>query len=155
MDAKAVWHQEFAFTGTTESGFEVPMDAARENGGQDDGARPLELLLVGLAGCTGMDVISILSKKRQTVTAFEVHAHAERAAEHPKSFTHILLHYVIGGRNLDRAAAERAVELSATKYCPAQDMLKKAVEIETRITLIETLDLEPTPANPLGVPLAR
>ena len=137
MDAKVTWRAGLSFTGTTGSGFEIPLGVSQADGGADDGARPLELFLVGLAGCTGMDVISILGKKKQDVTAFEVRAHAERATEHPKVFTHIVVEYVITGRHVERAAAERAVELSVTKYCPANDMLKRAVSIETKITLRE------------------
>lgn len=140
MEARATWQRGLSFTGVADSGFEIPLGVSRADGGADDGSRPLELLLIGLAGCTGMDVISILGKKKQEVTAFQVLAHAERATEHPRVFTHIVLEYVITGHNLERAAAERAVELSATKYCPAQDMLKKAVKIETRITLVECPD---------------
>ena len=137
MDAKVTWRAGLSFTGTTGSGFEMPLGVSKADGGADDGARPLELFLVGLAGCTGMDVISILGKKKQDVTGFEVSAHAERATEHPKVFTHIVVEYVITGRQVERAAAERAVELSVTKYCPANDMLKRAVSIETKITLRE------------------
>ena len=137
MDATVTWRAGLSFTGTTGSGFEMPLGVSKADGGADDGARPLELFLVGLAGCTGMDVISILGKKKQDVTGFEVSAHAERATEHPKVFTHIVVEYVITGRQVERAAAERAVELSVTKYCPANDMLKRAVSIETKITLRE------------------
>lgn len=137
MDATATWRGGLSFTGTTQTGIEIPLGVSKADGGADDGARPLELFLVGLAGCTGMDVISILRKKQQAVTAFEVRAHAERATEHPKVFTHIVVEYVITGHQVQRAAAERAVELSVTKYCPANDMLKKAVKIETMITLVE------------------
>ena len=137
MDATVTWRAGLSFTGTTGSGFEMPLGVSKADGGADDGARPLELFLVGLAGCTGMDVISILGKKKQDVTGFEVSAHAERATEHPKVFTHIVVEYVITGRHVERAAAERAVELSVTKYCPANDMLKRAVSIETKITLRE------------------
>lgn len=153
MDAKVTWNSGLSFTGTADSGFEVPLDAARETGGDDDGFKPLEMFLVGLAGCTGMDVISILERKKQKVVSFEVRVHAERANEHPRVFTHIGLEYVILGHELDLTAAERAVELSMTKYCPAHAMLAKAVKIDAKITLVESADLLPTNANPLGVPL--
>ena len=130
MDAHVVWQKELAFTGSEDSGYAIQL--GKEHGG----ASPLELVLTGLAGCTASDVISILQKKRQDVTAFQVHAHAERAAEHPKVFTHVLVEYIITGRNLELAAAERAVELSVTKYCPAINMLNKAVDIQTKITLV-------------------
>jgi putative redox protein len=109
MDAHVVWRQELAFTGSADSGVQVALGASQVVGGDNAGARPLELVLMGLAGCTAMDVISILQKKRQAVTAFEVRAHADRAADHPQVFTHVELEYVITGRNMDRTAAERAV----------------------------------------------
>ncbi len=126
-----------SFDGTATSGFTIPMGTSAEFGGDNDGLRPIELVLVGLAGCTAMDVISILQKKRQEVTAFEVSAHADRATEHPKVFTHVVLEFVVTGKEIDRAAVERAVELSSTKYCSAQAMLIKAVEIEHKITIVE------------------
>ena len=126
-----------SFDGTATSGFTIPMGTSAEFGGADDGLRPIELVLVGLAGCTAMDVISILQKKRQEVTGFEVRAHADRATEHPKVFTHVVLEFVVTGKNIDREAVERAVELSSTKYCSAQAMLIKAVEIEHKITIVE------------------
>lgn len=137
MDAKAVWSHGLSFSASADSGFTVPLGALKEQGGDDDGPRPMELLLMGLCGCTGMDAISIMQKKKQDVTGFEVRAHAERAAEHPRVFTHIVLEYIFTGHNLDRAAAERSVELSATRYCPAQAMFGKVVPIEIKITLLE------------------
>jgi putative redox protein len=130
MDAKAVWNGRMTFTGSADSGFEVRLGTDPSVGGDNNGLRPMELIAIGLAGCTAMDVISILQKKRQQVTAFETRVQAEREAEHPKVFTHITVTYTVEGRDLDPAAIERAIELSATKYCPAQAMLEKAVEIE-------------------------
>jgi len=136
MDATATWKNGLSFTGTAfDSNFTVPLGADQKVGGLGDGFRPLELLLVGLAGCTAMDVISILQKKRQEVTAFEVRAHADRTEEHPKVFTRILVEYIIKGKQIDRAAVERAVELSETKYCAAQAMLGKVASIERKITI--------------------
>ncbi len=97
----------------------------------------MELIALGLAGCTGMDVISILQKKRQEVTGFEVRVHADQASDHPRVFTHIVVEYLIRGKGVDPAAIERAIELSKTKYCPAQAMLDKAVAIEHTYTLTE------------------
>lgn len=130
MDAKVTWNGRMSFTGSADSGFEVNLGTDPSVGGDDDGLRPMELLAIGLAGCTAMDVISILQKKRQQVTAFETRVHAERAPEHPKVFTHILVTYYFEGHEIDPVAIERAIELSSTKYCPAQAMLEKAVEIE-------------------------
>lgn len=138
MDAKVLWSQGLSFTGSAEgSGFSVALGADPKVGGANDGFRPLELLLVGLAGCTGMDVVSILQKKRSDITAFEVRAHADQATEHPRVFTRIVVEYVVTGRGIDRASVERAVELSETKYCPAQAMLRTSVSIERTITIHE------------------
>ena len=101
------------------------------------GFQPLQLFAIGLVGCTAMDVISILKKKRQEVTNFEVSAQIERAEDHPKIFTKIVVEYKLTGKDLDRAAVERAVELSETRYCPAQAMLEKAAEISHKIIVQE------------------
>ncbi len=136
MNAKVTWKKGLSFEGIADSGFTIPLGTSSDLGGDDDGFRPLELMAISLAGCTAMDVISILAKKRQDVTGFEVKVHAERAAEHPKVFTKVFIEYVVSGRNIDQASVERAVELSETKYCSAQAMLKKAVPIEKIITMI-------------------
>lgn len=137
-EAKAVWKGGMSFDGSAGSGFTLPMGASSDVGGADDGFRPLELLLVGLAGCTAMDVISILKKKRQEVTDFSVSVQAERANDHPKVYTKINLEYKIAGKGLDRAAVERAIELSETKYCSAQAMLGKTAQIENTLIVLES-----------------
>ena len=137
MDAKVTWKGKMAFEGTATSGHMLAMDTSVEAGGDDAGFRPIELLLVGLGGCTAMDVISILQKKKQTVTAFEVKVNGERAEEHPKVFTKILLEYVVTGEQLDPVAVDRAVELSETKYCSAMATLRKAAPIERKITILQ------------------
>ncbi len=131
MDAKVTWKGSLSFDGTADTGFILPMGADPKVGGDNDGFRPLELLLIGLAGCTAMDVISILQKKRQQVTSFQVTAHAERADEHPKVFTKIFLNYQVTGVDVDEQAVERAIELSETRYCPAHAMLAHSVTIQT------------------------
>lgn len=138
MEPKVTWKNRLSFTGSSESGFTVPLGTDTAVGGDNDGFRPMELIAIGLAGCTAMDTISILLKKRQEVTAFEVIVHAERAGEHPKVFTHITLEYQIEGRQIDPSAVERAIELSATKYCPAQAMLEKSVKIEHNYNIKES-----------------
>jgi putative redox protein len=130
MDAKVTWQKSLSFTGTADSNFEVPLGTDPEIGGANDGFRPLELMAISLAGCTAMDVVSILMKKRQDVTAFEVQVHADQAEEHPKVFTHIVITYFVTGHNLDEKAILRSIELSATKYCPAQAMLDKVVPMD-------------------------
>ena len=137
MHAKAVWNGDMAFTGVNDEGFLLPMDSKKAAGGHDMGFRPLQLMAIGLAGCTGMDVISILKKKRQEVTQFEVNAEVERASEHPKVFTKIVLAYKVTGKNIDPQAVERGVELSETKYCGAQAMLRQTAEITHTITIVQ------------------
>jgi putative redox protein len=135
MDAKVVWKGRMSFEGNSDSGFIVPVGTDPGVGGDDDGFRPMELIAVGLAGCTGMDVISILSKKKQKVTEFAVSVHAETANEHPRVFSKIEIEYVVSGEDIDRAAVERAVELSETKYCPAQAMLSKSAKMSHKIVI--------------------
>lgn len=135
MQAKVIWSQRLSFTGTADTGFSLPLGAKPQVGGDDDGFQPMELIALGLAGCTAMDVISILQKKRQEVTSFEVIVNGQRAVEHPRVFTHLEVEYRIGGVDIDRAAVERAIELSEAKYCPAQAMLGEVVPIELRYTI--------------------
>jgi len=144
MDAKVTWKHNLAFTGTANSGFTIPLGAGAP-AGEGEGTSPMELLGISLAGCTAMDVIDILRKKRQDVTGFEVRVHGDRAAEHPRVYTHMTVEYVVTGRHIEQAAVERAVDLSVTKYCSVQAMLKKAVEIEHKITIME--DTSSVPAG--------
>ena len=138
MDASAVWKKGLSFTGTGfSSNFSLPMGADPKAGGANDGFRPLELLLVGLAGCTAMDVISILEKKRQKVTAFEVKAHGDQAEEYPRSLVRFELEYIVSGAGIDRDAVERAVELSETKYCSVMGTLRNAGPVTRKITIRE------------------
>ncbi len=136
MVGKVKLVEGMAFEATAASGHSLRIDAAPEVGGSDSGPRPLELLLLGLGGCTGMDVISILRKMRQNVTAYEVNLSADRAEEHPKVFTRIVIEHVVTGRNIDEAAVRKAVDLSANKYCSASAMLGKAATIEHRYRVV-------------------
>lgn len=138
MDAKVSWKGGMSFTGSAGSGFEIPIGTDPGVGGDNDGTRPMELIATGLAGCTAMDVISILTKKRQEVTDFKVRVHAERAGEHPKVFTSAVIDYDVTGKNIEEAAVTRAIELSATRYCPAQAMLGKVMPIELRYHIYES-----------------
>ena len=126
MDVAINWKGKMAFEGMGESGIVQKIDADASVGGENNGPRPMELIALGLAGCTAMDVISILQKKKQNVIDFEVKIHADRADEHPKVFTQAVIEYLVTGRNVDEVAVLRAIELSAEKYCPAQAMLGKA-----------------------------
>jgi putative redox protein len=139
MESKVVWKGGMAFTGSSDSGYLIPLDARKKAGGHEMGFQPLQLFAIGLVGCTGMDVISILNKKRKEVTEFEVTAQIERAEEHPKVFTKIVIEYKVTGKDLDQKSVERAVELSETRYCPAQAMLEKAVNISHRIIIEEAV----------------
>ena len=130
MDANVIWKNGMTFTGKATTGFEVPLGADLDVGGANDGFRPLELMAVSLAGCTAMDVISILRKKQQDVTAFEVKVQADQAEEHPRRFVKAIITYLVSGHNVDEAAVRRAIELSATKYCPAQAMLGKIMPMD-------------------------
>lgn len=138
MTAKVTWNGKMSFTGTAGTGFTVPLGADTSVGGDNDGFRPMELLAVSLAGCTAMDVISILQKKRQDVTAFEVRVQSERSNEHPKVYTHMVIEYYVEGRGIDPAAVERAIDLSSTKYCPVQKMLSWGVKMEHKYFIQET-----------------
>jgi putative redox protein len=137
MQASVVWSKGMSFTGTADSGHTVALGTDPGVGGDDDGLRPMELMAISLAGCTAMDVLSILRKKRNDVTGFEVKVGGDRAAEHPKVFTTFTIHYIVRGRNIDPVAVERAMELSRTKYCPAQAMLGQVAPIALSYEIIE------------------
>lgn len=130
MHVNVSWNGNLAFTGKGETGFAIPLDAAPTVGGKNIGLEPMELVAIGPAGCTAMDTISILQKKRQEITAFEVRVHATRAHKFPKVFTQINVEYIVEGHNVDPAAVERSIELSVTKYCPVHAMLSKVCKID-------------------------
>lgn len=142
MNATVKWHQKLTFTGTADTGFSVPLGGSPKVGGDNDGFRPMELIATGLAGCTAMDTISILQKKRQDVTDFEVRVHAERASEHPRVFTHVRIEYLVAGHSLEEEAVKRAIKLSAERYCPAQSMLGQVVPMDLEYQIFEAVDDE-------------
>ena len=129
MDAKVTWDHGMSFAGTSESGFIVPLGTVPAVGGENDGFKPMELMAISLAGCTAMDVISILRKKRQEISAYEVSVHADQAETHPNVFTKSAITYDITGKSIDEKAVRRAMQLSADRYCPAQGMLDKVMLI--------------------------
>ena len=137
MKATVQWKENMTFVGMPDSGFPVQMDADSWFGGTNQGIRPMEMVALGLASCTGMDVISILRKKRQQVTQFEVRVNAPRSPEHPKVFTRALITYLVTGTNIDEAAVVRSIELSMTKYCPVQVMLSQAFPMELHYEIYE------------------
>jgi putative redox protein len=137
MKARVKWIDGRAFVGESGSGHAVVMDGAPESGGRNIGVRPMEMLLLGLGGCTAFDVVMILEKSREKVTACEVELEGTRAAEDPKVFTHVKLIYKLKGKGLKPAAVERAINLSAEKYCSASIMLGKTAKLEHEWTVEE------------------
>lgn len=137
MKANVNWEEGLKFTGTGYSGIAVRMDADMSVGGNNEGLRPMEMIALGLIGCQAMDVLSILQKKRQDVSRFEVRFDGPRSHEYPKVFTSALVTFVISGRNVDEAAVVRCIELAATKYCPAHAMLEQAFPIELQYEIFE------------------
>lgn len=126
MQATVRWVDGVQFVGESASGHSVVMDGPPDHGGRNLGVRPMEMLLLGLGGCSSFDVMSILTKSRQAVTDCRVELSAERAEGVPSPFTKIHMHFVVTGENLKEAQVKRAVELSATKYCSASIMLEAA-----------------------------
>jgi putative redox protein len=129
MECVVRWHEGKSFIAETGSGHLVAMDGPPEAGGRNLAPRPMELLLAGTGGCTAFDIVLILQRSRQNVTGCEVKLNAERAAEDPKVFTGINMHFVVRGKGLKADAVERAVKLSAEKYCSASIMLGKTAAI--------------------------
>ncbi len=131
MKARVQWMgpEQMSFVAESESGHALVMDGSAEIGGRNLGPRPMELLLMGLGGCSSIDVVLILQRSRQQIRDCAVELNAERASEDPKVFTRIHLHYVLTGKGLDEKRVERAVALSAEKYCSASIMLSKTAEI--------------------------
>ncbi len=137
MEAKAFWVTGRQFVAESGSGHAMVMDASTRGGGRNTGPSPMELLVMGLAGCTGVDVVAILEKQRQAVTGVEVTVRVERAPEPPMVFTRIQVAYQVRGKNLSEKAVQRAIELSETKYCSASIMLGKTAEVSTRYTIVD------------------
>ncbi len=129
MKARVQWLEAMTMVGESGSGHAVVMDGAPEQGGRNLGVRPMEMLLLGMGGCTEFDVLLILRKARQQVTGCVVELSAERASENPKVFTRIHAHFVLRGKNLNPKQVERAIALSAEKYCSASIMLGATAEI--------------------------
>ncbi len=137
MDVTLNWKGKMLFEGAGNSGFVQNLDTDSSVGGENSAARPMEFIALGLAGCTAMDVVSILQKKKQPVVDFQVKVHAGRAEEHPKVFTDAVIEYIVTGKEVEEAALLRAIELSAGKYCPAIAMLSKAFPIRLVYKLLD------------------
>lgn len=136
-EARIKWVEGRTFVGESGGGHALVIDALPEHGGRDLGPSPMELVLIGAGGCTAFDVLDILKKGRHAVTDCVVELQAERAPEPPRVFTRITLRYRLTGRRLSRAAVERAVQLSAERYCSASIMLAKTAEIVHEIEIHE------------------
>ena len=137
VEARVVLMQNMEFEGTASSGHKLKLDADDIAGGKNKGFRPMELLLVGLGGCTGMDVISILRKKRQDVTGLEMHVTGEKADDYPKIYKSVHVEYIVRGRGVQKEAVERAIELSITKYCSVGATLAKSGTITHSYKIVE------------------
>lgn len=141
MKARIQWAGGAMFIGESGSGHAVVMDGAPENGGRNLGVRPMEMVLIGLGGCSSFDVVAILKKARQPVESCEAFLDAERAEDDPKVFTRIHLSFVVQGRGLKESHVKRAVELSAEKYCSASIMLARGgVNITHSYEIVELGD---------------
>lgn len=138
MKARIQWTGEATFLAESGSGHVVVMDGPPEHGGRNLAVRPMEMVLMGLGGCSSFDVVSILKKARQPIEACEAFLEAERATEDPKVFTRVHLRFVVKGRGLKESQVKRAVELSAEKYCSASIMLTRGgVEITHAYEIVE------------------
>ena len=135
--AKISWVDGALFVAEAGSGHTITMDGSPDVGGRNLAARPMEIVLIGMGGCTAIDVVSMLKKQRQDIEGIEVSLVAERAEDHPKVFNQVKLVYTVRGRNLNKALVERAVALSDEKYCSATAMVRKSAEITHEIVLVE------------------
>jgi putative redox protein len=138
MNVRVKWMDNMTFVGETASGHAVVMDGPPDQGGSNIAARPMEMVLLGLGGCTAFDVVSILKKARQPVSGCEVAIDAARADAIPAVFTRIHVHYTVSGRGLSEKQVERAVQLSAEKYCSVTVMLSKTAEITHDFEILST-----------------
>lgn len=137
MKATIKWTGDVGFSGMAESGHIILMDGAPEAGGQNKGSRPMEVVLTGMGGCTAFDVVHILRKSRQEITDCVAEVDAQRAETDPKVFTHIHIHFIVTGKDLDPKKIQHAIELSATKYCSASIMLAKTAKITHDFEIID------------------
>lgn len=137
VEAKVTLLNNMQFTGTASSGHTLIMDADDAAGGRNAGFRPMELLLVGFGGCSGMDVISILRKKKQQVSGLEVNVRGEKSDSAPKIFKEVHIEYVVKGKGIEKIAVERAISLSLEKYCSVGATLAKAGTITHSYRIVQ------------------
>jgi putative redox protein len=137
MEAIARWQEGLQFEGRFSTGSAIAMDASKKEGGADKGPRPVELFVMALAGCSGMDVLAILKKKRVEVSAFQVSVHGEQQARAPKVFKKLHVVYDVTGQGVKLDAVQQAVHLTEKKYCSVSAMIRQAVEITSEIRIHE------------------
>jgi putative redox protein len=135
--ARVSWVDGALFVAEAGSGHSITMDGAPEMGGRNLAARPMEVVLMGMGGCTAIDVVSMLKKQRQDVERIEVALEAERAQNPPQVFSAVKVVYTVRGRKLNRALIERAVALSEDKYCSATAMIRKSAAVTHEVVLVE------------------
>ena len=144
LQVEATLSGTMRFDIATGSGHQIVVDANEQSGGKDEGARPMELLLVALAGCAGMDIISILRKKRQQVDTYTVSIQGERADEQPKPFTNITVKHQLTGHAIKPQAVQRAIDLTEQRYCGVSAMLGKSAHIIHTFSITESMDAAPS-----------
>ena len=137
MNISVNWVDGLLMVGKSDSGHTITMDGPPESGGENLGVRPMEMLLLGVAGCTMIDVVTTLKKMRQDLSHLETKINAERATDHPKVFTDIHIHFILKGQNLDEKKVDKAITLSAEKYCSASIMLGEMATITHDFEVIE------------------
>jgi putative redox protein len=137
MKATVKWLDHMSFVGESGSGHSIVMDGAPEVGGRNMGVRPMEMVLLGMGGCTAFDLVLILRRQRQAISDCQVELEAERATEVPKVFTKIHVHYIVSGKDLDENKVARAVKMTAEKYCSVSIMLSASVEITHDFEIVE------------------
>ena len=137
MNISVNWVDGLLMVGKSDSGHTITMDGPPESGGENLGVRPMEMLLLGVAGCTMIDVVTTLKKMRQDLSHLETKINAERATDHPKVFTDIHIHFILKGQNLDEKKVDKAITLSAEKYCSASIMLGETATITHDFKVIE------------------
>lgn len=135
-EARVKWIEGLQFVANTPSNHAILLDAAEAGGGKDSAVRPKELLMCAVAGCTGMDVISILGKMKVKVDSFELHVVADESEEHPKYYEKIRITYLFGGKDIPEDKVRKAVELSSEKYCGVMETLRVPVEITNEIKIV-------------------
>ncbi len=135
--AKITYTGGLQFVAEADSRHAIVMDGEEKFGGKDSGPRPMELLLMGIGGCSGMDVVSILKKKRERLTGLEVNVDGKMAEDYPHKYTHITIEYVVKGKGLSEEAVKRAIQLSMDKYCSVKATLEGAAKITFRYRIVE------------------